>query len=246
MFSTSYSRRGAAFVMPRRGATWSSVERARPARRRGGDARRRRRARRPGRRDAAADRAQWRARRRRLLRLGCADRAAGARRAAALGAKHDTAALYVHAINPFGFSHLRRVTQENVDLNRNCIDFDVPLPVNAGYAEIHDLLLPATWPPALGRPTRRWRPTPRASAPRAAARNLARPVRLCGRDVLRRPRADLEQPRASRDSSPTTVASAARSRPSTSTPAWGPTATANASSRASTMPASCRAQPLVG
>jgi hypothetical protein len=40
------------------------------------------------------------------------------------------------------------VTQENVDLNRNCIDFDVPLPVNAGYAEIHDLLLPATWPPA--------------------------------------------------------------------------------------------------
>ena len=26
----------------------------------------------------------------------------------------DTSILYVHAINPFGFSHLRRVTQENV------------------------------------------------------------------------------------------------------------------------------------
>jgi len=66
-----------------------------------------------------------------------------------LGAKaHDTAALYIHALNPYGFSHSRRVTQENVDLNRNCIDFDVPLPVNVGYAEIHDLLLPTTWPPA--------------------------------------------------------------------------------------------------
>lgn len=59
----------------------------------------------------------------------------------------DTAVLYIHAINPWGFSHSRRVTQENVDLNRNCIDFDEPLPVNAAYGEIHDLLLPETWPP---------------------------------------------------------------------------------------------------
>lgn len=59
----------------------------------------------------------------------------------------DTAVLHVHAINPYGFSHLRRVTQENVDLNRNFVDFDKPLPVNAGYGEIHDWLLPKTWPP---------------------------------------------------------------------------------------------------
>jgi len=59
----------------------------------------------------------------------------------------DTAVLHVHAINPHGFSHLRRVTQENVDLNRNFIDFSKPPPVNAGYDEIHDWLLPATWPP---------------------------------------------------------------------------------------------------
>jgi hypothetical protein len=58
-----------------------------------------------------------------------------------------TAVLHVHAINPYGFSHLRRVTQENVDLNRNFVDFSKPRPVNAGYAEIHDWLLPATWPP---------------------------------------------------------------------------------------------------
>jgi len=59
----------------------------------------------------------------------------------------DTAVLYVHAVNPYGFSHLRRATQENVDLNRNFVDFGQPLPVNAGYGEIHDALLPPTWPP---------------------------------------------------------------------------------------------------
>jgi hypothetical protein len=59
----------------------------------------------------------------------------------------DTAVLHVHAINPYGFSHVRRVTQENVDLNRNFVDFVAPLPVNAGYADIHELLLPPTWPP---------------------------------------------------------------------------------------------------
>lgn len=32
------------------------------------------------------------------------------------------AVLYVHALNPYGFSHIRRVTQENVDLNRNFQD----------------------------------------------------------------------------------------------------------------------------
>jgi len=60
----------------------------------------------------------------------------------------DTAVLYVHAVNPHGFSHSRRETQENVDLNRNFIDFSAPLPVNAPYAEIHELLLPKAWPPS--------------------------------------------------------------------------------------------------
>lgn len=60
----------------------------------------------------------------------------------------DTAVLHVHALNPYGFSHSRRVTQENVDLNRNFIDFSQPLPVNDNYALIDELLLPEQWPPA--------------------------------------------------------------------------------------------------
>ncbi|MBC7435859.1 MAG: DUF2817 domain-containing protein [Bdellovibrionales bacterium] len=57
------------------------------------------------------------------------------------------AVLYVHALNPYGFSHIRRATQENVDLNRNFHDYAKPLPANEAYREIHSLLLPEEWPP---------------------------------------------------------------------------------------------------
>jgi len=62
-------------------------------------------------------------------------------------ARRGVAVLYVHALNPFGFSHWRRTTHENIDLNRNFHDFAKPLPVNAAYREVHDLLLPGQWPP---------------------------------------------------------------------------------------------------
>jgi hypothetical protein len=52
------------------------------------------------------------------------------------------AVLCVHAINPFGFAWLRRVTEEGVDLNRNFVDFSEPLPENAGYDELKDYLVP--------------------------------------------------------------------------------------------------------
>lgn len=58
------------------------------------------------------------------------------------------AVLLVHALNPYGFSYIRRVTNENVDLNRNFHDFSQPLPTNEAYRELHPLLLPEVWPPA--------------------------------------------------------------------------------------------------
>jgi hypothetical protein len=58
------------------------------------------------------------------------------------------AMLMIHAINPYGFSWLRRVTHENVDLNRNWVDFDRPLPANAGYDAIADAVVPTEWTPA--------------------------------------------------------------------------------------------------
>lgn len=56
----------------------------------------------------------------------------------------DTAVLFIHALNPFGFAHLRRVNEDNVDLNRNFIDF-ADIPVNHGYRDLADVLLPAQW-----------------------------------------------------------------------------------------------------
>lgn len=55
--------------------------------------------------------------------------------------------LMLHALNPYGFSHLRRANEDNADLNRNLVDFAQALPVNREYAAIHPLLLPSAWPP---------------------------------------------------------------------------------------------------
>lgn len=57
----------------------------------------------------------------------------------------NTAALLIHAINPYGFAWLRRVTNENVDLNRNWVDFAQPLPRNSGYDELASAICPAAW-----------------------------------------------------------------------------------------------------
>ena len=65
----------------------------------------------------------------------------------ALLREHGVAVLYVHALNPYGFSWLRRVTHEGVDLNRNFQDFSQPLPINPGYDELAHALVPTAWPP---------------------------------------------------------------------------------------------------
>jgi Protein of unknown function (DUF2817) len=56
--------------------------------------------------------------------------------------------IFAHALNPYGFSHWRRNTNENVDLNRNFLDFSQPLPANPAYAELHELMFPEQWPPS--------------------------------------------------------------------------------------------------
>jgi predicted deacylase len=56
-----------------------------------------------------------------------------------------TAVLLIHAANPYGFAWTRRVTEENVDLNRNWVDFDACLPENPGYEMLRDALVPREW-----------------------------------------------------------------------------------------------------
>jgi hypothetical protein len=55
------------------------------------------------------------------------------------------ALMMIHAINPYGFAWTRRVNEDNVDLNRNFIDFAQPLPRNAGYEDLHAVLCPKEW-----------------------------------------------------------------------------------------------------
>ncbi|MBM3518241.1 MAG: DUF2817 domain-containing protein [Alphaproteobacteria bacterium] len=70
--------------------------------------------------------------------------------------------LLIHAMNPYGFAHVRRVNEENIDLNRNFVDHSRPHPASSAYDEIHPLILPDDWDgPA------------RASADRAIAAYIA-------------------------------------------------------------------------
>lgn len=51
--------------------------------------------------------------------------------------------LFVHALNPYGFKYGRKVTENNVDLNRNCVltqdDYESK---NTGFTLIYDMLTP--------------------------------------------------------------------------------------------------------
>jgi hypothetical protein len=53
------------------------------------------------------------------------------------------AAVLVHGVNPWGFAWLRRVNEDNVDLNRNFLDFAAGLPENPDYDGLAELLNPA-------------------------------------------------------------------------------------------------------
>ena len=57
----------------------------------------------------------------------------------------DVRIVLVHAINPHGFAWLRRVTEDNVDLNRNFLDHDGSHPSNEAYDSLHPVLCPERW-----------------------------------------------------------------------------------------------------
>jgi hypothetical protein len=57
------------------------------------------------------------------------------------------AAVHIHALNPYGFAWLRRTNEDNVDINRNWIDFSRKLPANTLYDELADDLCPSDWSP---------------------------------------------------------------------------------------------------
>ncbi len=64
----------------------------------------------------------------------------------------DTAVVLIHAANPFGFAHLRRTNEDNIDLNRNFLDDNLPRPeLDPGYCKLDPVLNPTVAPRSLER-----------------------------------------------------------------------------------------------
>lgn len=61
----------------------------------------------------------------------------------------------LHAFNPFGFSWVRRVNEDNVDLNRNFVDHQADYPVNEGYETLREAICPTEWNDAVIAETKR-------------------------------------------------------------------------------------------
>ena len=87
----------------------------------------------------------------------------------------DTAVVLVHGLNPWGFAHRSRTTENNVDLNRNFVDHRGAAPENPVYAELHPALCPKEWTDATV-----------AASKRAVEEFVARNGRAMLSDYLRR------------------------------------------------------------
>ena len=57
----------------------------------------------------------------------------------------DVAQLHLHAVNPHGFAWLRRVNEDNVDLNRNFVDHVRPYPENQAFERLFAAICPNEW-----------------------------------------------------------------------------------------------------
>ena len=57
----------------------------------------------------------------------------------------DLVIIMIHAINPYGFAHLRRANEDNVDLNRNFVDHTRLRPTNLEYGALASVLHPKNY-----------------------------------------------------------------------------------------------------
>jgi len=73
------------------------------------------------------------------------------RRLAQSDIPNRTGIVMIHAVNPWGFAHLRRVDENNVDVNRNFIDFTTTRPVSpVQYATLDPVINPRAAPSGFG------------------------------------------------------------------------------------------------
>ena len=58
------------------------------------------------------------------------------------GLPRGVSMMILHAVNPHGFARRRRVNEDNVDINRNFIDFTAPPPENEGWRRLAPVVCP--------------------------------------------------------------------------------------------------------
>ena len=140
------------------------------------------------------------ARRRRLLRLGLPGRRCCATtRSSREATTPACASCSCTRSIPYGFSHLRRTNEDNVDLNRNFRDFSTPPPPNAGVRRRARLHRAGDVAAVAGERGARSPRTSQAHGERALQAAVERrPVRVSRRPVLRRRAAGVEQRGAAR------------------------------------------------
>ena len=57
----------------------------------------------------------------------------------------DVRSVWLHAHNPYGFAWTRRVNEDNVDLNRNYVDWPAEPVHNPGYDALAPMIVPEDW-----------------------------------------------------------------------------------------------------
>ena len=193
----------------------------------------------------AADRQQRLPRRRGLLRLGRADRAAARRRAGApRRARAGVAVLYIHALNPLRLlvaaPHHARERRPEPQLPR----LQPAAAAQPGLRrDRRTCWCPPHWPPTRRGRRPRWQRYVAAHGVRGAAGRPSPAAstttpRACSTAAATRPGASRRCATCCR----TTASAASAWAGSTCTPAWGPAATASASSPAATTPRRWRAR----
>lgn len=58
---------------------------------------------------------------------------------------NEAMVVLIHGFNPWGFDRLSRATENNVDMNRNFMNWNEPLPDNPAYRNLHPVACPEDW-----------------------------------------------------------------------------------------------------
>ncbi|MBX2839975.1 MAG: DUF2817 domain-containing protein [Gammaproteobacteria bacterium] len=92
------------------------------------------------------------------------------------GTPNQTGVILIHAANPWGFAHLRRVNEHNIDINRNFFDIANTKSSNFdSYAKLNSVINPNRPPTRLGELSH-WAKVSKLIAQHRGIRSLAGPI----------------------------------------------------------------------